>query len=99
MRRFFVSLFFVFDACLLFGQQKEDSFYSGNPLFPGWYADPEAEVFGKEYWIYPTYSAPFDKQVFFDAFSSRTWYTGQNIHAFLILRQSNGQNVQCGLRP
>lgn len=44
---------------------------SGNPLFPGWYADPEAIIFGKQYWIYPTYSAPYDKQVFFDAFSSR----------------------------
>lgn len=44
--------------------------FSGNPLFPGWYADPEAVVFGKEYWIYPTYSAPYDQQVFMDAFSS-----------------------------
>lgn len=43
---------------------------SGNPLFPGWYADPEAAVFGRQYWIYPTYSAPYDRQVFFDAFSS-----------------------------
>lgn len=43
---------------------------SGNPLFPGWYADPEGAVFGNEYWIYPTYSAPYDQQVFFDAFSS-----------------------------
>lgn len=43
---------------------------SGNPLFPGWYADPEGAVFGKEYWIYPTYSDKYEKQVFFDAFSS-----------------------------
>lgn len=43
---------------------------SGNPLFKGWYADPEAIVYDKTYWIYPTYSAPFDRQVFFDAFSS-----------------------------
>jgi beta-xylosidase len=49
---------------------------SGNPIFPGWYADPEAHVFDKQYWIYPTYSAPYDSQVFMDAFSSRdliTW--------------------------
>ena len=26
----------------------------GNPVFTGWYADPEGAVFGKEYWIYPT---------------------------------------------
>ncbi len=44
--------------------------HSGNPVFKGWYADPEAVVFGKKYWIYPTFSAPYEKQVFFDAFSS-----------------------------
>src|SRR5436190_24382713 len=44
---------------------------SGNPLFPGWYADPEAAVFGDTYWIYPTFSAGYDQQVFFDAFSSK----------------------------
>ena len=27
---------------------------SGNPVFTGWYADPEGVVFGDEYWIYPT---------------------------------------------
>lgn len=43
---------------------------SGNPIFPGWYADPEGAVFGNQYWVYPTYSAPYDEQVFFDAFSS-----------------------------
>lgn len=43
---------------------------SGNPLFPGWYADPEGVVFGKRYWIYPTYSAKYNEQVFLDAFSS-----------------------------
>lgn len=44
---------------------------SGNPIFPGWYADPEGVVFGKTFWIYPTYSAPYNQQVFLDAFSSR----------------------------
>src|SRR3954470_17507366 len=43
---------------------------SGNPIFPGWYADPEAAVFDGKYWVYPTYSAPYNEQVFFDAFSS-----------------------------
>jgi beta-xylosidase len=43
---------------------------SGNPIFRGWYADPEAVIFGDHYWIYPTYSAPYDEQVFLDAFSS-----------------------------
>lgn len=48
------------------GQKK-----AGNPVIEGWYADPEATIFGKQYWIFPTYSAPYNQQVFFDAFSSR----------------------------
>lgn len=44
--------------------------FAGNPVLKGWYADPEAVVFGKQYWIYPTYSDKYNKQVFFDAFSS-----------------------------
>lgn len=43
---------------------------AGNPVFPGWYADPEGTIFNNEYWIYPTYSAPYEQQVFLDAFSS-----------------------------
>lgn len=51
-------------------QSKKGKVSSGNPVFQGWYADPEAAVFNNQYWIYPTYSAPFGEQVFFDAFSS-----------------------------
>ena len=43
---------------------------SGNPLFQGMYADPEVAVMGGKYWIFPTYSAPYDDQLYFDAFSS-----------------------------
>lgn len=49
---------------------------AANPVFDGWYADPEVAVYGREYWIYPTYSAPYAKQTFMDAFSSTdlvTW--------------------------
>ena len=49
---------------------------SGNPILPGWYADPEAHVFNGQYWIFPTYSAPYGEQTFMDAFSSTdlvTW--------------------------
>ena len=61
----------AFSFVILFTQaQKTDPSYSGNPLFPGWYADPEGAVFGKQFWIYPTYSAKYNQQVFFDAFSS-----------------------------
>lgn len=44
--------------------------YASNPVFEGWYADPEGIIFNKTYWIYPTYSAPYERQVYFDAFSS-----------------------------
>jgi beta-xylosidase len=55
---------------------------AGNPVFPGWYADPEAHVFNSEYWIYPTFSAPYNQQVLMDAFSSKdlvTWTKHANI--------------------
>jgi beta-xylosidase len=42
-----------------------------NPITDQWYADPEAVIFNNEYWIYPTYSARYEQQVFLDAFSSK----------------------------
>jgi len=54
----------------LASQAQAPAARSGNPIFPGWYADPEAAVFGKQYWIYPTFSAPYEQQVYLDAFSS-----------------------------
>ncbi len=74
------SVLFVAFTCFLF--IKAYSQTSGNPVFDGWYADPEAAVFGNEYWIYPTYSAPYEKQVFMDAFSSAdlvTWTKHEHI--------------------
>tara|TARA_R110002072_G_scaffold88112_1_gene198444 strand:- start:31564 stop:32490 length:927 start_codon:yes stop_codon:yes gene_type:complete len=49
---------------------KRNIILAGNPIFSGWYADPEGIIFNNEYWIYPTFSAPYEKQVFLDAFSS-----------------------------
>ena len=59
----------LFSSIVSFAQQASKKM-SGNPVFPGWYADPEGAIFGNKYWIYPTYSAPYNEQVFFDAFSS-----------------------------
>lgn len=59
-----LSMFAFLMSFTLMGQK------SGNPLFPGWYADPEATIFNGEYWIYPTYSSLYENQVFLDAFSS-----------------------------
>ncbi|MGV3765922.1 MAG: glycoside hydrolase family 43 protein [Chitinophagaceae bacterium] len=50
--------------------QATDTIRAGNPVFKGWYADPEGMIFGRKYWIYPTYSDAYEKQVHFDAFSS-----------------------------
>jgi beta-xylosidase len=65
----------------LFGDSQPRS---GNPIITGWYADPEAHIFKNEYWVYPTYSAPYEHQVFFDAFSSKdliTWKKHPRIFA------------------
>jgi beta-xylosidase len=43
---------------------------SGNPLFPGWYADPEIHFFAGRYYIYPTVSQDLADQTYFECWSS-----------------------------
>jgi beta-xylosidase len=57
---------FIFSFSLI----STTSFTQKNPIVEGWYADPEGVIFDNKYWIYPTYSSRYEKQVFFDAFSS-----------------------------
>lgn len=64
MKRFFLLLISISLLVTAFPQK------SGSPVFHGWYADPEGAVFGDRYWVYPTFSAPYNSQVFMDAFSS-----------------------------
>ncbi len=45
-------------------------FAQKNPVIKGNYADPEGIIYRNKYWIFPTYSAPYEEQIFFDAFSS-----------------------------
>jgi len=64
------------------GSSVDRATRDGNPVLPGWYADPEVAFFPEgvttkepgatfdPFWIFPTYSAPYDEQLFFDAFSS-----------------------------
>jgi beta-xylosidase len=66
-----VAIVFLYDCSPRLHTQDSQKQTAGNPVFPGWYADPEGAVFNKQFWIYPTYSAPYNEQVFFDAFSSR----------------------------
>jgi len=61
----------LFFCTIFFGISQNTKKISGNPISEGWYADPEGTIFSKEYWIFPTYSAKYKDQVFFDAFSSK----------------------------
>ena len=60
----------IFSCNSLEKKSKSDK-TSINPIVKGWYADPEAMVFGDQYWIFPTFSARYEDQVFLDAFSSK----------------------------
>lgn len=56
--------------------KKNEVVKSGNPVFEGWYADPEGIIYDDTYWIYPTWSDLYENQVFFDCYSSKdlvTW--------------------------
>ncbi len=44
--------------------------FAANPLFDGWYADPEAVIYDHTCWIFPTFSHSYDTQVLMDCFSS-----------------------------
>jgi len=68
-RHVLLGLTFVAISSHCIAQQKKE--YSGNPVIQGWNADPEAKIFEGQYWIYPTYSAPYDEQVHMDAWSSK----------------------------
>ncbi|MBR6560009.1 MAG: glycoside hydrolase family 43 protein [Alistipes sp.] len=56
----------LFVSAMAYGQKT-----AGNPIAEGDYADPEGVVFGKTYWIYPTWSDRFENQLHFDCFSSK----------------------------
>ena len=75
MKKSFFTALCILLCCISFAQ-KNSIKKSGNPILKGWYADPEVALYGKQYWIYPTMSAPFEKQVYMDAFYSNdlvTW--------------------------
>ncbi|MEC3966926.1 glycoside hydrolase family 43 protein [Flagellimonas halotolerans] len=64
----FSTIFSLFGACSF---AQESNKVQNNPIFEGWYADPEGIVFEDTYWVYPTFSDDYDKQLHFDAFSSK----------------------------
>jgi beta-xylosidase len=66
MRKLLFALMLIVAVSCTGGKQK-----SGNPIFPGRYADPEAVLIGDECWIFPTASLPYTEQVYLDAYSSK----------------------------
>ena len=74
-----------FSSCSLSKTQEVQE--SGNPVVDGWYADPEGVVFDNRYWIFPTYSAPFEQQLFLDAFSSSDLVSWKKHSIFLSFLQ------------
>lgn len=58
-------------------------FAQKNPVIGGWYADPEGIKYGDTYWIFPTYSAKYNEQFFFDGFSSKDLVHWEKHHDIL----------------
>ena len=69
---FLITLITLFSACATHKSNPAANrkITSSNPIIEGWYADPEGIVYYNQYWIFPTYSDLYEKQVFFDCFSS-----------------------------
>jgi len=74
---------FMLGGCATGSKTTTTTMMSGNPVFEGWYADPEGIIYGKTYWIYPTFSDRYEKQTFFDCFSSKDLITWTKHHAIL----------------
>ncbi len=68
--RLFLSLAITMLLLAYFFSSQKAKITSENPIIKGWYADPEGAIFGSQFWIYPTFSAKYEDQVFLDAFSS-----------------------------
>ncbi len=70
MKKIVIYLIFLVSIVAVSQNNNSNKKTAGNPIFKGWYADPEGIIFDNQYWVFPTYSAPYEKQVFLDAFSS-----------------------------
>ncbi len=75
----FLIAVFIFSGCT----DSKVTVTSGNPIFEGWYADPEGIIYDQTYWIYPTYSDRYERQTFFDCFSSKDLITWTKHHAII----------------
>ncbi len=69
MKKILIGILAV--GCVLSGAEAKKKKTCGNPVFQGWYADPEGVVMDGRYWVFPTFSAPYEQQLHIDAFSSK----------------------------
>ncbi len=66
-----ILLFFIFSLSPFFANADILARgYANNPVIDGWYADPQIRIYNNKYWIFPTYSSLFKKQIHLDCFSS-----------------------------
>jgi len=71
MKRVFTSIIALVGLLAFSQSGGKKNAATNNPIFEGWYADPEGAVFDETFWVYPTFSDDYDKQLHFDAFSSK----------------------------
>lgn len=71
MKKQIILLMIAVIAISACNNTKKEVAMSGNPVFEGWYADPEGIIYDDTYWIYPTTSDLYEKQTFFDCYSSK----------------------------
>lgn len=81
MKYFFACLIFLIS--INFWGQPSLAQKSGNPILKGKYADPEGSILNNQFWIFPTYSDVYEKQVYLDAFSSKDLINWQ-IHSHVL---------------
>ncbi|QQL49321.1 glycoside hydrolase family 43 protein [Mucilaginibacter ginkgonis] len=56
----FITISLLFGGLFTASAQTKTS---GNPIFPGWYADPDNLIVNDQYWIFPTYSGDTMKTI------------------------------------
>lgn len=77
-------------------KKTEQITMSGNPLFEGWYADPEAIIYDDTYWIILHTPTLMKNKFFLIAFLLKIWSIGLNIPPYWILLRLNGLIKTCG---
>lgn len=61
-RFFYAAVLFLCLPGIASSQNKGDK-KNGNPIFAGWYADPEGIIYGDTFWVYPTLSLLYGEDV------------------------------------